>query len=260
MSAAAYLSSICLLLALLLPRAAAGQYTQSYGIDEKIRQKVPQDLVFSDEKGGKVTLRQLTDKPAIISLVYFSCGSRCPLLLGNLAQALSSVSLDPATYRVITVSFDDRDTPVLASEKKRNFIKAIGKPFPDSSWRFLTGDEENINRLTGALGFSYRKEPGGFSHPRVLIFLSPGGVVTRYLYGMSFLPFDVQMSLQESSGKRGLISADRLALFCYSYDPEENRYVFHLERSLAVFFFLLVTASVALYLVAHKKEGKDEFN
>ena len=261
MSSADYLSyAIFLLLTILLPGAAAGQQAQSFGIDEKIGQKVPLDLVFFDEKGEKVSLRQLTDKPAIISLVYYSSSSRCPLLLGNLAQVLSSVSMDPAAYRVITVSFDDRDTPALASEKKRNFIKAIGKPFPASSWRFLTGDEDNIKRLTGALGFSFRKEPGGFSHPRALIFLSPGGVVARYLYGMSFLPFDVQMSLQESSGKRSFFSPDRLALFCYSYDSEENRYVFHLEKSLAVFFFLLVTTSIALYLVARKKEGKDEYN
>jgi len=255
----AYLSSaLSLVLTILLSGAAAGQYTQSFGIDEKIGQTVPPDLVFFDEAGEKVSLRQFTDKPAIISLVYYSCGSRCPLLLGNLAQALSSLNLNPAAYRIITVSFDDRDTPALASEMKRNYIKAIGKPFPGSSWRFLTGDSENIKRFTDALGFSFRKEPGGFSHPRALIFLFPGGVVGRYLYGMSFLPFDVQMSLHESSGKRSFFSADRLALFCYSYDPEENRYVFHLARSLAVFFFLLGVTSIALYWVARRKEGIDE--
>lgn len=259
MSVADYLSSaIILLLAILLPGVAAGQYTQSFGIDEKVGQTVPLDLVFFDEKGEKVSLQQLTDKPAIISLVYYSCSGRCPLLLGNLAQAVSLLSVDPAAYRVITVSFDDRDTPLLAAEKKRNYIKTIGKPFPEASWRFLTGDKENIERLTRALGFSFRKEPGGFSHPRALIFLSPGGVVSRYLYGMSFSPFDIQMSLRESAGGKSFFSSDRLALFCYSYDPEENRYVFHLAKSLAAVFFLLITSSIALYWVARKKGVKNE--
>jgi len=249
-------SAISLLLAILLPGAAAGQYTQSFGIDEKVGQKVPLDLVFFDEKGEKVSLQQLTDRPAIISLVYYSCSSRCPLLLGNLAQALSSLSMDPAAYRVITVSFDEKDTPAVALEKKRNYIKTIGKPFPEDSWKFLTGNNENIERLTKALGFSFNREPGGFSHPRVLIFLSPGGVVARYLYGMSFLPFDVQMSLRESAGGKSFFSTDRLALFCYSYAPEENTYVFNIARALAAVFFLLITSSIVLYWVARRKEGK----
>ena len=88
MSLADYLRyAISLFLAILLPGAAAGQYTRSFRIDEKIGQTVPLDLVFLDEKGEKVSLRQLTDKPVIISLVYFSCSSTCPLLLGNLAAS-----------------------------------------------------------------------------------------------------------------------------------------------------------------------------
>jgi hypothetical protein len=64
------------------------------------------------------------------------------------------------------------------------------------------------------------------------------------------------MALQESSGKRSLFSADRLALFCYSYDPEENRYVFNLARSLAAVFSLLVASSFAVYWIARRKEAK----
>jgi protein SCO1 len=252
----AFLSSICLLLTVLLPVAAAGQQPQSPGIDERIGQKVPPDLVFHDEKGDKVSLRQLTDKPTIISLVYFSCSSRCPLLLGNLAQTLASLGIDPKTYRAITVSFDDRDTPSLASEKKRNYIKAAGKSVHEGSWSFLTGDKDNIQKLTSALGFSFRKEPGGFSHPRALIILSPGGYVARYLYGMSFSPFDLKMSLRESAAKRSFFNADRLALFCYSYDPEENRYIFHLARSLAAAFFLIVASSWLAYRVSRRREEK----
>jgi protein SCO1/2 len=252
-----YLSSaLSLVLAILLPGAAAGQYTQSFGIDEKIGQKVPQDLVFYDEEGEKVSLRQLTDKPVILSLVYFSCSSTCPLLLGNLAAALGETYIDPEDYRVVTLSFDDRDTPALASGKKRNYLKAAGRSFPGASWRFLTGDKENIERLTGALGFSFRKEPGGFSHPRALIFLSPGGTVVRYLYGAAYSPFNIKMALSEASAKSNYFSAQRLSVFCFSYDADENTYVFNLARIFTAVLLVLITSSVALVLLSRRRGGE----
>ena len=64
--------------AVLLSGTAAGQHTLKSGINEMVGQTVPRDLIFFDEKGEKVSLRQLTDKPAIISLVYFSCGQQMP--------------------------------------------------------------------------------------------------------------------------------------------------------------------------------------
>ena len=85
--------------AVLLSGTAAGQQTLKNVINEMVGHKVPLDLSFFDEKGKKVSLRQLTDKPAIISFVYFSCGSRCPLLLGNLAETLGKADINPDDYR-----------------------------------------------------------------------------------------------------------------------------------------------------------------
>ena len=242
--------------AVLLSGAAAGQHTLNNGVDEMIGQTIPRDLIFFDEKGEKVSLLQLTDRPGLISLVYFSCGSRCPLLLGNLAETLGKADINPDDYRVITISFDDRDTPAIASEKKRNYLKATGRPFPETNWRFLTGDKQNIAEFTRAVGFRFREEKNGFSHPRTLIFLSPGGTVSRYLYGMSFSPFDVRMALKEASAGSSFLSADRLSLFCYCYDPGENKYVFNLARSLTAVLFLVMISSFAVFLMVRRKGGK----
>ena len=242
--------------AVLLAGTAAGQHTPKSGIDEMVGQPVPRDLIFFDERGEQVYLRQLTDKPALISFVYFSCSSRCPLLLGNLAETLGKVDVNPDDYRVITISFDNRDTPAVASENKRNYLKATGRPFPGSTWRFLTGDKKNIAELTRAVGFRFSEEKNGFSHPRALIFLSPGGTVSRYLYGMSFSPFDVRMALKEASAGSSFLNADRLSLFCYQYDPGENKYVFNLARSLAAVLFLVIISSFSVLLIARRKDGK----
>lgn len=241
--------------AVLLSGAASGQHTLKNGIDEMVGQTVPRDLSFYDEKGEMVYLRQLTDKPTVISFVFFSCGSRCPLLLGNLAETLGKADINPEDYRVLTISFDDRDTPAIASQRKLNYLKATGRPFPETTWRFLTGDKKNITGLTRAVGFTFREDKSGFSHPRALIFLSPGGTVSRYLYGMSFSPFDFRMAFKEASAGSSLLSADRLSLFCYCYDPGENKYVFNLARSLAAVLFMVIISSFAVFLIARRKDG-----
>jgi hypothetical protein len=48
------------------------------------------------------------------------------------------------------VSFDASDTPRIAREAKTNYLKAIGRPFPEDAWKFLTGPERSIHDLTEA--------------------------------------------------------------------------------------------------------------
>ncbi len=198
-------------------------------IEEKLGQMIPESIMFRDEKGGIVSAGRLTDKPAVVSLVYFSCTSICPLLLGNLAESIGKLDVDVRDFRIITLSFDDKDTPFVAYEKKQNYIRAIGRSFPETSWSFLTGDKENINKFAKAVGFEFRKEKVGFSHPRALIFLSRSGKIIRYLYGSAYSPFDIRMALAEATAE-DRISAYWLARFCYSYDPFEKKYVFNTFR------------------------------
>ena len=103
---------------------------EEMGIVEKTGQIVPADLVFYDEKGDKVKLGNLLGKPVILTLVYYSCEHICPLMLGGLSQALPRLAVAAGKdYRVITVSFDEADTPKIAQAAKKNYINAIRKDF-----------------------------------------------------------------------------------------------------------------------------------
>ncbi len=215
---------------------------------EKLGHKVPPGLVFHDEKGNTVALKTLIDRPTIVSLVYFRCGHACPVLLGGLAESLGKIEFDPMKdCRVITVSFDDRDTPEVALDKKRNYVVAVGKPYPEDSWKFLTGDAENIKKLTETLGFEFRKEMNGFNHPKGLIFISANGTVRRYLYGTSFSPFDIKMALAEAAQESGSWSGGSVLLFSYGYDRRENTYQFNISKVLGTVLFFSV-ASLAVFL------------
>lgn len=221
------------------------------GIEEKLGSYIPLELSFYDEEGRKNTLGELIDEPAIISLVYYNCKRLCPTTLDGLSEVLGK--LGPAAgedYRVITVSFDPRDTPEVALRRKTDYIKAIGKPFPPGAWRFLTGDPGAIGKLTSSLGFKYRSEGEDFLHPGALVVASPEGKVVRYLYGKRFLPFEVEMALAEASAGRPASAVRSALLFCFSYDPQGRRYVFNLLKvtgtvtlltALAFFIFLKKT-------------------
>ena len=226
--------------------SAEGAGTQdNTGIEEKLGQRIPLDASFRNEEGKEVLLKEVMGKPIIVSLVYLKCSHTCPLLLGALAEVLGRLELKPLKdYSVLTISFDEEDTPDIARDKKKNYLQAINTPFPESAWRFFTGDRENIKKLTDAVGFYFRREESGFAHPVGLIILSPDGRIVRYLYGRTFLPFDLTMAITEADkGKIGLSRG--VLLYCFSYDQPGKRYVFNI---LKVFGTVMIVSVVSFFL------------
>ena len=201
------------------------------GIDQKLGQYVPLDLTFSDETGHPVMLRQLVHKPTILALVYLHCPNVCSLLLQNLADVLNRLPAEPdKDYKVISVSFDETEKANLALQKKKTYFKMIEKPFPEDAWRFLTGDRENIHKLTDAVGFHFKRVGEDFEHPVALIILAPDGKIVRYMYGADPLPFDLKIALVEASQGRIGPTIAKFVRFCFSYDPKANKLVFNMLK------------------------------
>jgi protein SCO1/2 len=141
-------------------------------------------------------------------------------------------------YQVISFSFDEREKPSYALEKKKMVLSMIEKPFPQDAWRFLTGDRENIRKLTDAIGFHFKRVGEDFQHPVSLIIVAPNGKITRYLYGTELLPFDIKIALLEASQGKVGATISKVVRFCFSYDPEGKKLVFNT---------LKVTGTVTLF-------------
>jgi len=136
---------------------------------------IPSDLQFTDESGQGVFLRQLIDKPTVLTLNYFRCAGICTPQLNDLVRTLNKVALEPGKdFQVVTVSFDSTDTPEIAAGKRTNYLRLLTRPFPPTAWRFLTGDQASILALANAVGFGFKKDRDAFIHPGALIILSPG--------------------------------------------------------------------------------------
>jgi protein SCO1/2 len=226
-------------------------------LEEKLGQYLPANAAFVDENGRKILLDKFIDKPTIIAPVYLSCMHECPMLLTGLAQVLGKLELvkPGKDFQVITLSFDDTDTPKTAAEKKVNYLKAVGKPFPEDSWKFLTGDAANIRKVTDSIGFKFQRDgEHGFSHPVTLVVVSPQGKIVRYLEGISFLPFDVTMALNEAAqGKIGS-PARKALMYCFSYDPLKKSYVFNILKVTGTVMVLFVASFFAYLMITGKRK------
>ena len=251
----------CLTLSLTAATAAAQMKTHQadIAVEEKLGNYLQEDVFFSDETGKRINLRTSVDKPTIIAPVYLSCMHVCPVLLTGLADVLGKLEMvaPGRDFQVVALSFDEQDTPPVAREKKKNYIKAIGRPFPEKEWKFLTGDAGAIKRFTDSVGYRFQRDEHGFSHPVTLIVIAPGGKIVRYLYGTTFLPFDVTMAITEAQEGKVVSTARKVLRYCFSYDPLEKTYVFNILKVLGTVIIVFV-GSFFIYLMISTKRKRGE--
>jgi len=198
------------------------------GIEQHLDEQIPADLSFRDETGKPVRLGDYFGKrPMILNLVYYNCPMLCGEVLSGLEGAMRVMKFDVGKeYDVLTVSFDPRETPEMATKKKAEFLKRYGRAGADQGWHFLTGPQESIDALTKAAGFQYQYDPKTeqFAHATAIALLTPGGKITQYYYGVEYAPKDLRLGLiQASQNKIGTL-ADQVLLYCYHYDPNTGKY------------------------------------
>jgi protein SCO1 len=144
-------------------------------------------------------------------------------------------------YQVITISFNYRDNPEKAREKKENFLKKHSRTHA-GNWIYLTGDSVNIYKATDAFGFKFKRTGLDFIHPACIMVVSPKGVLTRYLYGISFLPIDFKMAIIEAQKGLPRPTINKVLEFCFVYDPEGRRYALDIVKisGTIILFFILI--------------------
>jgi len=201
---------------------------QNVGIEQHLDEQIPADLSFRDETGKPVHLGDyFGKKPMILNLVYYNCPMLCGEVLSGLEGALRVLKFDAGKeFDVLTVSFDPRETPDMATRKKAEFLKRYGRAGAAEGWHFLTGPQESIDALTKAAGFQYQYDPktGQFAHATAIMILTPEGKIAQYYYGVDYAPKDLRLGLiQASENKIGTL-ADQVLLYCYHYDPTTGKY------------------------------------
>jgi protein SCO1/2 len=226
------------LAALLIAQAAAAESTvpssampeplKSVGYDQRLGEKVPLDLQFRDEAGRSVKLGDLFGRrPVVLVFAYYECPMLCDLVLQGLTGSLKALTFDAGKeFDVVVVSIDPEETPKLAAETEAQTLAHYNRSGTEAGWHFLTGGQESILKLTQAAGFRYvyDRERDEFAHAAGVVILTPGGRISRYLYGIEYAPRDVRLALIESADGRIGNLADQVLLYCFHYDPVYGKY------------------------------------
>jgi protein SCO1/2 len=225
--------------------------------EQKPDAQVPLELAFRDENARPVRLGDLLNgKPTILMFAYYECPMLCSLVLNDLSRTMQALPYEIGQeFEVITVSMDPGETPALAAAKKASYIHAFGRPEAAEGWHFLTGEQVAISRLAETVGFHYVYDStlDQYAHPAGIIVLTPGGRISRYLFGIDYSPTELRLALVEASEQKIASPVDRFILLCYAYDPQTGRYTFLIHTILRVASSATAAALGILVLILSRR-------
>jgi len=223
---------------------------------------VPLDLAFVDEAGRAVTLGDYFQPghPVILTLNYYRCPMLCTLALNGMVDALNDIDWAAGgEFDIVTVSINPDEGPELATQKKKGYLTQYDCPTADEGWHFLTGRQENIEKLATAVGFKYRRieETGEYAHAASIMFITPEGRISRYMNDVMFDPKAVRLALVEASeGAIGSPVDKFLLMMCYHYDPEAGSYAFSAMKLMRLVGILTLLALGVVLLLLWRRGPK----
>lgn len=244
-----------------IPASERPTVIKDIAFEQRLDAQVPLDLPFRDETGRDVRLGDYftKDRPVILALVYYECPMLCTQVLNGLVSSLRPLKFTVGQeFDVVAVSFDPKETPGLARDKKAAYLDDYNRPETAAGWHFLTGDQDAIEKLTNAVGFKYRYDPGidQYAHAAGITVLTPQGRVSRYFFGIEYASRDLRFGLVDASQRKIGTLADQMLMLCYHYDPETGQYGLLTMRLLKAGGLLTMASMGTFWIVMFRRERK----
>ena len=231
---------------------------QNVGFEPNLNAQLPLDLVFHDETGRTVEFRDyFGTKPVVLALVYYGCPMLCSQVEQGVIGSLRMLSFNPGRdYELVFVSFDPRETPEMAAQKKKSALSRFHRPETASGWHFLTGSNASINALCKAANFRFNFDEKNnlYAHASGIMLLTPQGRISRYFYGVEYPARDIRLGLVDASAGKIGTPIDHVLLYCYQYNPATARYSSSILKILRLGAVLTVLCLVVGILVFRRRD------
>ena len=186
------------------------------------------DVTFVADNDSTFRLSSMWGKPVIVSPIFTSCPSACPMITESLRDALREVGEPGVGYEVLTVSFDPADD----SAAMRAYRERMGLP---QGWRLATASAGDLTTFLNAIDFHVTAlDEGGFAHPNLVVVLGPDLRVASYVNGVMFESAELNAALEGASRQASLVTRFRpfllmvsatgaLAVLCVLYATRRRR-------------------------------------
>lgn len=150
---------------------------------------------WKNQNGEPVRLESLAGRPRLISLLYTSCISACPMLVSDMKSLVSQLSKSERDKIGLAVfSFDpDRDTPE-ALTKFASKLKLDPK-----QWTLLSPMRaSDVTEIAAALGVQFKKlESGDYIHSNVIFLLNEKGEIVAQKEGLKTVSAEFSKKLKD---------------------------------------------------------------
>lgn len=201
-----------------------------------------ENIMLTDSKGQQYDLFSLLNKkPLLISPLYTKCQSACSVLSGGLKETVDKLGTLGQNFNVLTFSFDSSDR----ADDLQNYATRWNTD--GVNWRIATASFPEIQKLLGSLDYHYDVASAGeFVHPNVVIMLTPGGRISRYIYGLTPKVKDIRLAALEASAEKTRLNLFKgLYLKCFAFDPVSKTYKldwgFIISTMAGILFIILIS-------------------
>jgi protein SCO1 len=164
------------------------------------------DFTLRDSADQPFALSQLRGRVVLLSFIYTSCTTTCPLLMQQMVQLedrLKHAGLWGSSVGFVSVTVDpERDSAATLID----YAQHLGAT--DANWRFLRERPAQLQPVLAAYHeWAKRMPDGDIDHP-ARIYLIDGRRNIREIYALSFFDerqvlLDIQALLRESSAHSG---------------------------------------------------------
>jgi protein SCO1/2 len=137
-----------------------------------------------DHRGARVTAESFRGRPVVLTFVYASCHSACPLLIDRLRALERRVGAADIAFVAVTLD-PERDTPTALAAHAARW--GLGP-----RWHLLTGPAADVRRLVAAYRIQWAPLPDGeIAHENIVTLIDRAGRVAFTYRGVG-VPEDRQ--------------------------------------------------------------------
>lgn len=240
------------------------QALEQMKLDQKLGAEVPAGARFKNEYGQEIQFASLLGKRPIVLLpIFFTCTGMCGKESDNLLKTIARLESKQVgrDYDVVFLSIKPTETPELALNKKTSLLKVMKGDTNEQGYHFLTGELEEIRKVTDAVGFGFAYDPKDdrINHPAGLMILSASGKIVQYMTSTEYPPKEFEAALNLANQNKVGRKAETVLLGCVMIDPVTGQKSIVIEgvvRLTAGIFAIGLFSWIGLMIVKGRRPGQ----